>query len=81
MPIKIVYFSYWSFILSPLILLVRFIQRVQLKLNLIELKNIKSDVTVPSNFVNNLFYRIVKFEESLFRKGIFGSSLFMVLKK
>jgi SAM-dependent methyltransferase len=81
LQLKIVYYSYWSLLLSPLILFVRLIQRVQLKLNLIELKNIKSDVTVPSNFVNNFFYRVVKFEESLFRKGIFGSSLFMVLKK
>lgn len=81
LQLKIVYYSYWSLILSPLILLVRFTQQVQLKLNLIDLKNIKSDVTVPSNFVNNFFYKVVKFEESIFRKGIFGSSLFMVLKK
>jgi len=79
--LKIVYYSYWSLILSPLILLVRLIQQVQLKLNFKYLKNIKSDVSVPSNFVNNFFYKVVKFEESLFRKGIFGSSLFMVLKK
>lgn len=81
LELKIEYHSYWSFILSPLILLCRFIQQVQLKLNLIELKNVKSDVTVPSDFVNNLLYQVVKFEENLFRNGIFGSSLFMVLKK
>lgn len=81
LQLKIVYHSYWSLLLSPLILLVRIMQQVQLKLNLIDLKNIKSDVTVPSNFVNNFFYQVVKFEESIFRKGIFGSSLFMVLKK
>lgn len=81
LQLKISYHSYWSLILSPLILLVRLIQQVQLKLNLIDLKNIKSDVTVPSDFVNNFFYQVVKFEESIFRKGIFGSSLFMVLKK
>jgi SAM-dependent methyltransferase len=79
--LKIVYHSYWSLILSPLILLVRLIQQLQLKLNFIDLKYIKSDVVIPSNFVNNFFYKVVKFEESLFKKGIFGSSLFMVLKK
>lgn len=81
LQLKIVYHTYWSLILSPLILLVRLLQRAQLKLNLIDIKNIKSDVTVPSNFVNNFFYQVVKFEERLFRRGIFGSSLFMVLKK
>jgi len=79
--LEIVYHSYWSLILSPLILLVRLIQQVQLKLNFIHLKNIKSDISIPSNFANNFLYTAVKFEESLFRKGIFGSSLFMVLKK
>lgn len=79
--LKIVYHSYWSLILSPLILLVRLIQQLQLKLNFIDLKNIKSDVVIPSNYVNNFLYKVVKFEESLFKKGIFGGSLFMVLKK
>lgn len=81
LQLKIIYHSYWSFLLSPLILLVRLSQQVQLKLNLINLKNIKSDVTVPSDFVNNFFYQVVKFEESIFKRGVFGSSLFMVLKK
>jgi SAM-dependent methyltransferase len=81
LELKIEYYTYWSFILSPLILLCRFIQQVQLKLNLIELKNIKSDVSVPADFINNFLYQVVKFEEKLFRKGVFGSSLFMVLKK
>lgn len=81
LQLKIAYYSYWSLLLSPLILLVRLSQQAQLKLNLIDIKNIKSDVSVPSNFVNNFFYQVVKFEESIFRKCIFGSSLFMVLKK
>lgn len=80
-PLKIVYHSYWSWILSPLILGVRLFQQIQLKFNLIDLKNIKSDVSVPSDFVNNFFYQIVKFEEKILKKGFFGSSLFMVLQK
>lgn len=81
LELRIIHHTYWSLLLSPLILLVRLSQQVQLKLNLIDLKNIKSDVSVPSNLVNNFFYRVVKFEENIFKKGIFGSSLFMVLKK
>lgn len=79
--LNIIYYSYWSLFLSPLILVVRVIQQIQLKLNLIDLKNIKSDVSLPGYFTNNFFYRIVKLEEQVFRKGFFGSSLFMVLRK
>lgn len=79
--LKIVYYSYWTWVLSPLILSVRLLQQLQLKLNLIDLKKIKSDVDVPSDFINNFLYRIVKIEEMLLKKGFFGSSLFMVLKK
>ena len=79
--LKIVYHSYWSWVLSPLILGVRLLQQFQLKLNLIDLKNIKSDVVVPSDFINNFLYQIVKMEEKTLKKGFFGSSLFMVLKK
>jgi hypothetical protein len=49
-------------------------------LNLIDLQKIKSDVSVPSDFVNNFFYGIVKIEEKLIKKGFFGSSLFLVLQ-
>lgn len=80
-PLKIVHHTYWSLILSPLILAVRLIQQLQLKLNLIDLKNIKSDVDIPTDFVNNIFYQIVKLEEKLIKRGFFGSSLFMVLER
>ena len=81
LPLKIIYHTYWSVLLSPLILGVRLVQQIQLKLNLIDLKSIKSDVTVPADFVNNFFYQVVKLEEKLFKKGFFGSSLFLVLRK
>jgi len=81
LPLKIIYHTYWSVLLSPLILGVRLVQQIQLKLNLIDLKSIKSDVTVPADFVNNFFYQVVKLEEQLFKKGFFGSSLFLVLRK
>ncbi len=81
LPLKIIYHTYWSVLLSPLILGVRLVQQIQLKLNLIDLKSIKSDVTVPADFVNNFFYQVVKLEEKLFKNGFFGSSLFLVLRK
>ena len=81
LPLKIIYYTYWSVLLSPLILGVRLVQQIQLKLNLIDLKSIKSDVTVPADFVNNFFYQVVKLEEKLFKNGFFGSSLFLVLRK
>ncbi len=81
LQLKITHYTYWSVLLSPLILAVRLMQQMQLKLKLIDLKNIKSDVTVPSDFVNAFFYQVVKLEERLFSKGFFGSSLFLVLRK
>ena len=81
LSLKIVYHSYWSLVLAPLILAVRIFQQIQLKLNLINMKNIKSDVNIPSDFMNSLFYKAVKFEEKILKKGFFGSSLFMVLQQ
>lgn len=72
---------YWSLFLSPLILVVRLIQKLQLKLNLVDLENIKSDVEMPSEFMNNLFFNICKFERKILKKSLFGSSLFLVIKK
>ncbi len=73
--------TYWSLFLSPLILLIRSIQRLQIKLNLVDLDNIKSDVEIPSTLVNSILYNIVKLEERLFKRAPFGSSLFLILKK
>ncbi|CAH0994914.1 hypothetical protein EMA8858_01027 [Emticicia aquatica] len=81
LSLKIVYYSYWSWMLSPLILLVRLLQRFQLKFKLIDLAKIKSDVVVPNPIVNQFFYKLVKVEERILNKGFFGSSLFMVMQK
>ncbi len=72
---------YWSLFLSPLILVVRLLQKLELKLNLVDLENIKSDVEMPSEFMNNLFYNICKTEAKVFKNSPFGSSLFLVIKK
>lgn len=79
--LKILTYSYWSLFLSPLILSVRLFQQFQLKFNLIKRTEIKSDVNVPGNFINNLLYKIVKLEGKVLRNGGFGSSLFLVMTK
>ncbi|MBA4853339.1 bifunctional 2-polyprenyl-6-hydroxyphenol methylase/3-demethylubiquinol 3-O-methyltransferase UbiG [Emticicia sp. BO119] len=79
--LKINSYSYWSLFLSPLILSVRLLQQLQLKFNMIRENEIRSDVSVPGNFVNKTLYSIVKLEERIFRNGGFGSSLFLVMIK
>lgn len=79
--LKIVKHTYWSILLSPLILSVRLLQRLQLALGLIKPENVKSDVSLPSDFMNKLFYGICDFERKNFKKSPFGSSLFLVMKK
>lgn len=75
------YSNYWSLFLSPLILFIRLIQQTKLKLNLIDLKKVNSDVDLPSPFINNLLYKIVKFEEKMIKRSFFGSSLFIMFQK
>jgi SAM-dependent methyltransferase len=74
-------FHYWSFLLSPLILLVRIIQRLQLKMGKVDLQNIKSDVSMPSKPINTFFFKLLKFESQYLPKIPFGSSLFIVFQK
>lgn len=74
-------YTYWSFFLSPLILLVRLAQQIQIKLGLVDTSKIESDVKIPSPWLNNFFYQLVKMEEKIFTKTPFGSSLFMCIRK
>ncbi|MEY4541277.1 MAG: hypothetical protein RLZZ306_3034 [Bacteroidota bacterium] len=75
--LKIKYYSYWTWVLSPLVLAIRISQQIQLKLGLIDTSKLISDVSVPPDFLNRIFYKIVKFEEKILKKGFFGSSLFL----
>ena len=75
--LKIQYYSYWTWMLSPLVLAIRISQQIQLKLGLIDTSKLVSDVSVPPDWLNNMFYRIVKLEEKILKKGFFGSSLFL----
>ncbi len=73
--------TYWSLFLSPMILAVRLLQKLQLKLGMVNLNEVKSDVSMPSEAVNSLLYAICKLESKMLKKSLFGSSLFMVIKK
>ena len=75
---QIQYFSYWSLVLSPLILAIRLSQRLSHWLS--PKASYKSDVDCPSPFVNNMLYQLVKWEEAMLPYQGFGSSLFWVLK-
>ena len=79
--LKVEYFSYWSWVLSPLILLVRQWQQLIIKFKQIDLSKVVSDVSVPAAPVNSFFYFLVKLEEKIIDKGFFVSSLFLVFKK
>ncbi|WP_428656704.1 class I SAM-dependent DNA methyltransferase [Runella sp.] len=78
--LSIIYATYWSFFLSPLIMAVRAWQRFQLRRGWIDLSKQASDVAVPPFFINLPLYWLVKTEEIVFRKAPFGSSLFTVMK-
>lgn len=79
--LKVQYYSYWTWVLSPLVLAIRIAQQIKLKLGLINTQKLTSDVKVPSNWLNNFFYKMVKMEEKILKKGFFGSSLFLRMKK
>ncbi|GAB3779459.1 class I SAM-dependent methyltransferase [Spirosoma horti] len=73
--------TYWSFILSPLILLIRQWQRLQLALGWRSAEEAQSDVYLPSSWINETLYRVVRVEQALLPRTPFGSSLFMISKK
>ncbi|QMW03523.1 class I SAM-dependent DNA methyltransferase [Spirosoma foliorum] len=71
--------TYWSFVLSPMILLMRRWQRLQLRLGWQKPENAQSDVYLPSHWLNETLYRIVRTEQKFMSRTPFGSSLFMVV--
>jgi SAM-dependent methyltransferase len=73
--------SYWSLFLAPVILTVRLLQRLQLKLGMVKMDAVKSDVSMPSKLLNAVFNLVNKAERSLLKQSPFGSSLFMVILK
>jgi SAM-dependent methyltransferase len=79
--LKIEYHSYWTWVLSPLVLIIRIFQQIQLKLGQIDTSKLVSDVSIPPDWLNEMLYKIVKFEEKILRRGFFGSSLFLKVEK
>ncbi len=70
--------TYWSFILSPLILIIRRWQALQLRLNPAK-KTVTSDVDLPAPWLNETLYQLVRLEEKLLPRTPFGSSLFLTM--
>ena len=71
--------KYWPFLLSPLIWLIRFLQKALLK-SKVENKR-KSDLKTEPFLLNTLCYGITLLENRVIPQKPFGSSLFIVLKK
>jgi SAM-dependent methyltransferase len=72
-------YFYWPFLLSPFIMTVRLIQNAKWHLGFV--KQVNSDVYLPSNRINRLFYLITKLENRLPFKRFFGSSLHLCIRK
>ncbi|GAB3038361.1 hypothetical protein GCM10027185_46110 [Spirosoma pulveris] len=73
--------TYWSFVLSLPIILIRQWQQLQLKLGWHTPEEAKSDVYLPSRWLNKLLLGIVRAEQKLLVRTPFGSSLFIVCGK
>jgi len=69
----------WPFLLSPLILMIRLLQR--LKLMIFSNTVVTSDVELPPLVLNYIFYKLTKWEGYLPFKRKFGSSLFIVIHR
>jgi SAM-dependent methyltransferase len=70
---------YWPFLLSPLIWLARFFQRIKMRSNVNF--EVRSDVRRPNAFLNSMLYIITKTENRILKSNKpFGSSLFIVLR-
>lgn len=79
--LRIKKYTYWSLLLSPLILGVRLWQKLQLRLNMVDVTNVKSDVSMPSSGINSLLYKLTTAERAFLPFSPFGSSLFLVISK
>lgn len=79
--LQLTYSTYWSLLLSPLILGVRLWQNLQLRMGWQTTEQPHSDVYLPPRWLNSLFYGLVRTESQLLPRTPFGSSLFVVLKK
>jgi hypothetical protein len=72
--------TYWSFLLSPVILFMRQWQNLELRLGWQSPGSAKSDVYLPSPWLNETLYKVVHTEQKLLSQAPFGSSLFIVFR-
>lgn len=77
--LKIDYRTYWPFLLSMPIWVVRQFQKYQIKKGHVNVDELDSDVKYPGDFINGLLHLTMKTEETMLSSGPFGSSLFLVL--
>jgi SAM-dependent methyltransferase len=71
--------TYWTLLLSPLVLLIRLKQRF---LHWVFPKNTySSDIELVSSWLNDLLFRLVSFEQNILPFQPFGSSLFWIAHK
>jgi len=73
--LSVVSYSCWPFLLSPMIFLVRKLQRRKSG------GEVVSDVSMPPFWLNNLLYSICKLEMKIFSRAPWGSSVFIVARK
>ena len=70
---------FWPFLLAPLILVVRFWQR--LKIYFFPKVKIKSDLEINLNSLNGLLFKLCCWEHSNLKLCLFASSKFLTLRK
>jgi 2-polyprenyl-3-methyl-5-hydroxy-6-metoxy-1,4-benzoquinol methylase len=78
--LKITAHTYWPFLLSLPIWLVRKWQRYQMRSGKVNTASLHSDVKYPGDFINGTLKTITNMEGVFLPTAPFGSSLFLVLK-
>jgi SAM-dependent methyltransferase len=76
---QIVELHHWPFILAPVIFLTRLKQRLTLRI--FPDCTIKSDIDLPSPFINRLLFMLANEESRLGKLRCLGSSVFVVARK
>jgi SAM-dependent methyltransferase len=71
--------TYWPFLLSPIIWISRYIQRLKIKFN--PQSAIRSDLKDEGRIINSILLSVTKTENYLFDRKPFGTSLFLLMKK
>jgi len=79
--LQVKYRTYWPFLLSLPILVVRTWQRMRIRSGALGAETPGSDVSYPGDFTNGLLSSVTSLEKKVLRRAPFGSSLFMVMTR